>query len=144
MPQYAAFDPTHRALKSPSETPVFSKEDDEAVVFVDWHDATRFCEWLSEKDGLPYRLPTEAEWEYACRAGTTTHFHTGDTLPPEFHKNVGESLVSRRRTRSWCRRNRAFAHRTHHPQRLGCTRHAWERRGVVPRLVWDLRTRSTN
>ena len=88
--QYAAFDPTHRELQS-LQSVGFSQDDDEAVVFVDWHDATRFCEWLSEKDGLPYRLPTEAEWEYVCRAGTTTHFHTGDTLPSEFHKNVGES-----------------------------------------------------
>lgn len=86
--QYEAFRPAHSELRGKLG---FSRKDDEAVVFVSWHDATRFCEWLSEREGVPYRLPTEAEWEYACRAGTTTHFHTGDTLPPEFHKNVGES-----------------------------------------------------
>ena len=86
--QYEAFQPAHSELRGKLG---FSKEDEEAVVFVSWHDATRFCEWLSQREGIPYRLPTEAEWEYACRAGTTTHFHTGDTLPPEFHKNVGES-----------------------------------------------------
>ncbi len=81
--QYERFDPDHRALRGKMG---FSKEDDEAVVYVSWHDAVRFCRWLSEKEGKPYRLPTEAEWEYACRAGTTGAFHTGDSLPESHQK----------------------------------------------------------
>ena len=86
--QYEEFQPQHRHLRGKLG---FSKDDDEAVIFVDWTDASNFCKWLSQKEGRSYRLPTEAEWEYVCRAGTTTHFHTGDTLPSEFHKNVSES-----------------------------------------------------
>jgi formylglycine-generating enzyme required for sulfatase activity len=47
---------------------------------VSWEDAQEFCRKLSARDGRKYRLPTEAEWEYSCRAGTTTPFHFGNAL----------------------------------------------------------------
>jgi len=48
------------------------------VEHVSWHDATEFCKRLSAEEGKTYRLPTEAEWEYACRAGTTKQYSFGD------------------------------------------------------------------
>ncbi|OLP18374.1 hypothetical protein BST81_10995 [Leptolyngbya sp. 'hensonii'] len=50
---------------------------------VSWDDATEFCRRLSRQTGRLYRLPSESEWEYACRAGTQTPFHVGDTLSDE-------------------------------------------------------------
>lgn len=50
---------------------------------VSWEEAVEFCDRLSRQTGKPYRLPSEAEWEYACRATTTTAFHCGETITSE-------------------------------------------------------------
>ena len=53
------------------------------ITGVSWYDAVAFCEWLSQKEGKPYRLPSEAEWEYSARAGTETPFWSGEEPPEE-------------------------------------------------------------
>jgi formylglycine-generating enzyme required for sulfatase activity len=58
--------------------PSMFKREDHPVEKVSWYDAMKFCQRLSEQTGKEYRLPTEAEWEYACRAGTTTKYYFGN------------------------------------------------------------------
>ncbi|MBN2108715.1 MAG: formylglycine-generating enzyme family protein [Deltaproteobacteria bacterium] len=67
-----------RSTKYSWRNPGFKQGDDEPVVNVTWHDAVAMAAWLSRNEGKKYRLPTEAEWEYACRAGTRTRYHSGD------------------------------------------------------------------
>ncbi len=99
--QYEQFDPAHEKLRGLGNA---SKTDDEPVTMVTWRQAIDFGRWLSKKEGLPYRLPTEAEWEYACRAGTTTKYYTGDTLSIE-QANIAGSKRERTRTVGSCQAN---------------------------------------
>jgi formylglycine-generating enzyme required for sulfatase activity len=65
---------------NPSKFKENKQENNLPVERITWYDAVEFCERLSQLTGRKYRLPSEAEWEYACRAGTTTPFHFGETI----------------------------------------------------------------
>ena len=65
------------------ENPSHFKRENNPVERVSWHKAKEFCQKLSEQTGKTYQLPSEAQWEYACRAGTTTPFYFGETISTE-------------------------------------------------------------
>ena len=68
------------------------KGDKRPVESVSWYDAIEFCQRLSSKSGREYKLPSEAQWEYACRAGTKTPFHFGETITTELANYRGTSI----------------------------------------------------
>jgi formylglycine-generating enzyme required for sulfatase activity len=81
--QYALFDPEHRSgvisvfNKDQSTRGEVADRERQPVIRVTWHGAMGFCQWLSQKTGRSFSLPTEAQWEYACRAGTATPMYWG-------------------------------------------------------------------
>ncbi|WP_287452974.1 formylglycine-generating enzyme family protein [Leptolyngbya sp. UWPOB_LEPTO1] len=70
------------------------KGNNRPVERISWDDAIEFCDRLNRKTGQFYRLPSEAEWEYACRAGTTTPFHFGETITPEIVNYDGNYIYA--------------------------------------------------
>lgn len=76
------------------QSPGFKQDESHPVVGVSRNDALAFCKWLSKKENTTYRLPTEAEWEYACRAGTT-HWYSWGADPDQAYQyaNVADGAL---------------------------------------------------
>ncbi len=74
------------------KNPGWQVTDDQPVTMVSWDDAQAFVEWLSAKEKLPYKLPTEAQWEHACRGGASmAHFPWGDEIPDGRRANFADN-----------------------------------------------------
>jgi formylglycine-generating enzyme required for sulfatase activity len=93
----ARFPPVNRELEP---EPASAKGQNRPVEQVSWEDAVEFCARLREKTGRDYRLPSEAEWEYACRARTISPFHFGEMLTPSL-ANYNNSLSSIEQGNHW-------------------------------------------
>ena len=85
----AKFPQINRELKS---DPSRFKGNMQPVENVNWYEAVEFCDRLSKHTGREYRLPSEAEWEYACRAGTSTPFHFGETITTDLANYDGDPI----------------------------------------------------
>lgn len=86
--QYELFDPAHNAKRAPKAG------DDNPVVYVTYADAMRFCAWLGQRDRRKYRLPTEAEWEYAARGTDGRKFPWGNRLDADDLANLADANKS--------------------------------------------------
>ncbi|MBD2361524.1 SUMF1/EgtB/PvdO family nonheme iron enzyme [Anabaena minutissima FACHB-250] len=87
--QWQAVAALPQVKQSLNPQPSTFKGADRPIETVSWQDAQEFCARLSQKIGRKYRLPSEAEWEYACRAGTTTPFHFGETITTDLANYKG-------------------------------------------------------
>ena len=81
--------------------PGFKQSANEPVVCVSWNDAQRYVEWLSEKTGEQYRLPSEAEWEYAARAGSETKYFFGNNSDDMCKYGNGADLEAKKQNSNW-------------------------------------------
>jgi formylglycine-generating enzyme required for sulfatase activity len=90
----------------------FQGQDDLPVETVSWDDCVAFCGRLGEKTGRRFRLPTEAEWEYACRAGTTTPFSFGRTVTDGQANYDGRSAYGQPDSSDWYPIEGLFRRRT--------------------------------
>jgi formylglycine-generating enzyme required for sulfatase activity len=87
----------------------WSQSERHPVVNVTWNDAIAFCDWLTQKEGKKYRLPTEAEWEYACRGGTSSRYSTGDAPGTmQDYANVQDASFERKLTKLDYKQNPSF------------------------------------
>jgi formylglycine-generating enzyme required for sulfatase activity len=93
--QFEKFDPSHRKWREP-----FSPDDDMPAVMLSWTRAAAFCRWLSEREGVDYRLPTEAEWESAARGGERRTYPWGE-MPPGDDSMWRCNIAPQRSQASW-------------------------------------------
>jgi len=88
--EYEEFDPSHREKRNE-----YSDQKDQPVVYVSWDEAVKYCRWLNEKMGDNYRLPTEAEWEFAASGGGKRQYPWGNGEPTPERANYYKSKIGK-------------------------------------------------
>ncbi|RKY12337.1 MAG: formylglycine-generating enzyme family protein, partial [Planctomycetota bacterium] len=98
--QYSLFDPAHQSgyisvyNKDQSRRGVAADHEKQPVIRVSWQESMAFCDWLSQKTGHKFTLPTEAKWEYACRAGSDTDMNYGNVATNfSRHANLADERI---------------------------------------------------